>query len=392
MKPRSIIHINIADFAARLEVCARPQLQDRPLVIAPAGSPRAVVYDMNEAAFQEGICKGMPLSRIRNRGIAVLPPRFNRYERAMNHIRKLGLALTPAVESGIGDGHLFLDISGTGRLYGPPPDVAFRLKKSIRKELGLDPIWALASNKLVAKAASRMVKPLGEYIVGPGEEARFLDPLPLALLPGMTRQEAETAARFNLETVSQLRQLTPAQLSIPFAERAGTILCMVRGEDREPVRQGLSPGLTADHEFASDTNDTDELKACIAALSQQISRHLHQRGCRARVLEVCISYSDGIQHQARLPRVGQAGLFLFGQAWALFDRAWKRRTRIRHIRLACTTVQPVQADLFASVNPVDKTAGRRLVEKAALEVRQRFGSAALTLAAALHTPPSPAVP
>ncbi len=394
MKPRSIVHINIADFAARIEAGSSPSLQDRPVVIAPADAPRAVVYDMNETAFQEGICKGMPLSQVRSRhrGIVILPPRFNRYERVMTEIQKHGLAFTPAVESGRGDGHLFLDITGTGRLYGPPPDVAFRLKKRIKKYLSLDPIWSLATNKLVAKAASRMVKPLGEYIVGPGDEENFLTPLPLSLLPGLTGQEVNTAARFNLETVCQLRQLTAAQLAIPFSERAGTILGMARGLDMEPVRPGPAPGLTADHEFATDTNDADELKACMAGLAQQICRDLDRRQCRAKMLEVCISYSDGIQHQARLTQVKEEGLFLFSQVWGLFERVWKRRVRIRHIRLGCHTAaaQPVQADLFRPLGQTGKTARYSRVQTAANQVRERFGNAALTLATALQ--PEPALP
>lgn len=173
MRPRSIIHLNIADFAARLETMASPALKDRPVVIASLGAPRAVVYDMNEPAFREGIRKSMPLSKVlsRHRRIRVLPPRFNRYAQAMKEITKQGLAFTPVVESGMGDGHLFLDISGTTRLYGPGPDVAFRLKKAIKREMGLDPVWSLATNKLVAKAATMLVKPLGAALKMPGESA-----------------------------------------------------------------------------------------------------------------------------------------------------------------------------------------------------------------------------
>ena len=39
MRPRSIIHLNITDFAARLETMASPALKDSPVVIAPLGAP-----------------------------------------------------------------------------------------------------------------------------------------------------------------------------------------------------------------------------------------------------------------------------------------------------------------------------------------------------------------
>ena len=401
MRPRSIIHLNIADFAARLETLAFPALKDRPVVIAPQGAPRAVVYDMNEPAFQEGIRKGMPVSQIRarHRCIQVLPPRFNRYAQAMRELTKQGLALTPAVESGMADGHLFLDITGTTRLYGPGPDVAFRLKRAIKKQMGLDPVWSLATNKLVAKAATRLVKPIGEYIVGPGEEADFLAPFPLKLLPGMSRHEAQTAARFNLETVIQLRQLTPAQLAVPFADRACAIHRLIQGIDTAPVSPGPAPDLAAEHEFGTDTNDRDELKACIARLSLQMDRVLSRTCAHPKSLALCLSYADGIEHHGRQTRIAPHDLFMFSQAWALFGHTWKRRTRIRHIRLACSTTpglsgpysHPVQADLFQARDKDDKKLKISNIQRAATRIRDRFGSGAVTLGAALHTPVEPAV-
>ena len=128
---RSIIHLNIADFAAAVETNEAPGLGGYPIIIAPTGSPRAVVYDMSDQAYREGIRKGMPLARVRriNRTIKIIPPRFNRYERVMKDIFKQSLAYTPAIESGHWDGHLFLDVSGSNRLFGPPADLASRLKK-----------------------------------------------------------------------------------------------------------------------------------------------------------------------------------------------------------------------------------------------------------------------
>ncbi len=82
---RSIIHLNIADFAVAVETNLQPSLKGYPLIIAPQGAPRAVVYDMSDEAYKEGIRKGMPLARATrlNKKIKILPPSFNRYELVM---------------------------------------------------------------------------------------------------------------------------------------------------------------------------------------------------------------------------------------------------------------------------------------------------------------------
>jgi DNA polymerase-4 len=175
---RAIIHLNVADFAVAVERAMDRRLCGRPVVIAPEGAERAAVYDMSEEAFQAGVRKGMALARAarRCRDACVLPPHPERYEQAMRALLQRALPFSPRIEAGENDGHLFIDATGTGRLLGPPMDVAWRLRREIRTHLGFAPIWSVAPNKLVAKVATRLVKPEGEYIVAAGEEQPFLAP------------------------------------------------------------------------------------------------------------------------------------------------------------------------------------------------------------------------
>ena len=80
MPNRSIIHLNVADFAVAVERVVDSRLQDRPVIIAPEGAARAAVYDMSEEAYQCGVRKGMALRRALRycRGAAVLPPHLDR--------------------------------------------------------------------------------------------------------------------------------------------------------------------------------------------------------------------------------------------------------------------------------------------------------------------------
>ncbi len=128
----------------------------------------------------------------RCRDTRVLPPRPDRYGQAMARMLKSALPYSPFIESGEGDGHLFVDATGSSRLLGPPVDVAWRLGRRIRQDLGLAPIWSVATSKLIAKTATRLVKPLGEYIVEPGDEAgdggRGLERLDQRREPGADHQ------------------------------------------------------------------------------------------------------------------------------------------------------------------------------------------------------------
>ena len=234
---RAVIHLNVADFAASVERLVDARLRGRPVIVAPEGG-RAAVYDMSEEAFRAGVRKGMMLARALRicRGAAVLPPRKARYEQAMAAVCRLALPFSPLVESGGDDGHLFVDVTASGRCFGPPVDMAWRMQREARRLLGLDPIWAVAPNKLTAKAATRTVKPAGEAVVGAGEEADFLAPLPLGLLPGVTPSDLVRFRDFNLDRVADAQALDFEQMQVAFGPR-GRIF-----HETRPGRRPLAGG------------------------------------------------------------------------------------------------------------------------------------------------------
>ncbi len=379
---RAIIHLNIADFAAAVEINGQPALKDRPIVIAPLGAPRAVIHDMNEKAFCQGIRKGMPLARARrlNKKIHILPPNFNRYEKIMHDLLKESLAFTPQVESGQTDGHLFMDVTRSSRLFGPPVDMAFKLKKTFKKHFSLDPIWSLATSKLVAKVATRIVKPSGEYIVAPGDESAFLAPLPLDLIPGLSSPDIRLMHEFNLFAVSQARALTPEQLKIPFENRAETIYQRIRGVDPDPVTalNQTCTRLLADHEFSNDTNHFGMLKKKLYQLVEEICAALRKQSSQTPTAHLILSYSDGLQRdaQCRLKHPTACDMVLFKSCTNLLEKAWLRRVRIRHMRLICQRQQlcAAQGELFSRPS---KSCRQTQLVNTMDRIREKFGGSAI---------------
>jgi DNA polymerase IV len=382
---RSIIHLNVADFAVAVERAVDHRLNGRPVVIAPEGAARATVYDMSNEAYITGIRKGMALRRALRlcKDARVLPPHPDRYELAMRDVLKRALPYSPLIETGEDDGHLFMDATGTCRLFGPPTDVAWRLRKQIKTDLGLDPIWSVAPNKLVAKVATRLVKPDGEYIVSGGEEEALLAPLPVSLVPGIERNDQIRLREFNLTHASQVAALSLEQLEIPFAARALPLYEAVRGIDPSPVLPvgQKPPKMVADHEFGNDTNDVHTLEAVLYGLVEQLGNRLRRRRRAARRIAIILDYSDGMRRARQVAaRPATANdLILFALARRTLQTAWTRRVRVRHMRLVCDRLifPPAQLELFAADR---KEKDRRAGLITAIDaVRRRFGSEAVRL-------------
>jgi len=380
---RSIIHLNIADFAVAVERAVDCRLNARPVIIAPEGAARAAVYDMSEEAYRTGIRKGMPLRRAVRlcRDVRVLPPHPDRYEHAMRALFKQTLPYSPLIETGEVDGHLFLDVTGTGRLFGPPIDIAWRLRRQVKAALGLDPIWSVAPNKLTAKVATRLVKPDGEYIVGAGEEEALLAPLPIGLVPGVERNDLLRLREFNLSRVSHLTALSLAQLQVPFGARALFLYEAARGIDPSPVLPAgkKPPQITVDHEFGNDTNDQSTLEGILYALVEQAGDRLRRRRQAARRVAVILDYSDGRRCARQLAAKPATAndLTLFELARRTLRLAWTRRVRIRHVRLICDrlTFPPAQLELFAAEQK--QSARRDNLIGTIDRIRQRFGKEAV---------------
>jgi DNA polymerase-4 len=380
---RFIIHLNIADFAVAVERAVDGRLKDRPVIIAPEGAARAAVYDMSEEAYRIGIRKGMALRRAVRlcRDAQILPPHPDRYEHTMQALLKQALPYSPFIESGETDGHLFVDVSGTARLFGPPVDVAWRLRRQVKKDLSLDPIWSVAPNKLVAKVATRLVKPDGEYIVGAGEEEALLAPLPIGLIPGIEHSDLLRLREFNLSRVFHLTALSLEQLQIPFGARALFLYEAARGIDPSavlPVGQ-KPPQIIIDHQFGNDTNDKPTLESALYGLVEQAGDKLRRSRRAARRVAIILDYSDGMRCARQLAAKPATAndLTLFELARRTLRLAWVRRVRIRQVRLICDrlTFPPAQLELFAAER---KQKERRDNLISAIDgIRQRFGNEAV---------------
>ncbi len=382
---RSIIHLNVADFAAAVERVADPRLRDRPVIVAPKGAPRAVVHDMSEEAYQEGVRKGMTLDDAIRRchNATVLPPHPERYRQVMKALVGEALAYSPLIEPGEADGHLFLDATGTGRLFGSPTDLARRLRKQARLRLGLDPIWSVAPNKLVAKVASRLVKPDGEVFVAGGEETAFMKPVPLYLIPGVYPDDLVRFRDFNLTRAAEAAALSLEALQIPFGRRAMGIYEAIRGIDPSPVRAlgERTPVVAGIHDFADDTNQAPVLEGALYSLAETTGRRLRRQRMATGRLSVTLVFADGmrIARQRILTPPAATDLALFESARSALHRAWLRRTRVRRIRLACSRLAypPAQLEVF----PEDRqnTGQQRRLMASLDRIRERFGQGAVRI-------------
>lgn len=256
--------------------------------------------------------------------------------------------------------------------------MVWRIRRDASRELGLDPIWTLAPNKLLAKASSRVAKPDGECVVPAGQEEDFLRPLAIHLLPGLELADLMTLRELNIRLVGQAALWGPEHLEALFGRRGGYLHSLLHGIDHSPVLsvEAQPSRLKADHVFPEDTNDARRVDKALFALSERLGAELRRLGRAARRLTLSLGYSDGLRlTRSRVHAEGTANDFLlFDLARAALAAAWTRRVRLRHLRLACDRLgpPPVQMELCFSERE-RKAAHRDSLMTALDQIRQRLG-------------------
>ena len=273
----SILHLNIAAFPIEIERQRAPRLRLRPVVIAAASNARAPLLSVSREAYALGLRKGMRLgaARAQERGLTCLLPNPPLYQRAQRCLLKIVQRFTPVFEP-LRPGSVFLDMSGTRWLFGSGPDAASKVRAAVLRELALDLALGLAENKLVARIAAKVMRPVGLCDVFPGNEADFLRPLEVDLLPGLGAAIATPLLReLNIRFIGDIAQVPPSILLQLFGKPGIKLSERSHGIDRSPVQApARTPRLVAAAVLAEPSNDDGRLQAQLWSLIETLGREL----------------------------------------------------------------------------------------------------------------------
>jgi DNA polymerase IV len=220
----TILHADLDAFYASVEQLLDPALRGRP--IAVGGSDRGgVVLAASYEAKAFGVHGGMAGWQARQLcpRIRFVRGHFTEYQRLADDVMDILHGVTPAVER-ISIDEAFLDVTGSTHLFGPPAEIAARLRARVRREVGLPISIGAARTKHLAKVASQVAKPDGLVVVEPAAERAFLDPLPVGLMWGVGPVAQWRLAERGVRTIGELAEMSPRALESLLGHAVGVRL------------------------------------------------------------------------------------------------------------------------------------------------------------------------
>jgi DNA polymerase IV len=371
----SILHADLDSFYASVEQRDDPRLRGRPVIVG-AGVVLAASYE----AKARGVRTAMGGGRARRLcpEAVVVPPRMTAYSEASKAVFKVFEDTAPVVE-GLSIDEAFLDVRGLDHISGTPVEIAVRLRRRIREEVGLPITVGVARTKFLAKVASAVAKPDGLLVVAPDRELEFLHPLPVERLWGVGRVTAEKLHQRGIATVGQVALLAERDLVAMLGRASGRHLhALAHNYDPRPVevrRRRRSIG--AQRALGRRRRSPEELATTLLALVDRVTRRLRaaHRVCRTVVLRMRFQDFTRATRSYTLREATDQTHAILQAATALLmaSRPVIDRRGLTLIGIALTNL--TDAGAVQLVLPFDRA---RDLDAVVDRVRDRFGSKAIT--------------
>lgn len=375
-----VLHVDMDAFFASVELRTRPELRDKPVIVAGGGN-RGVVLSANYPARKFGVRSAMPAARARKlcpHGI-FLPPTRGAYSEVSRRVIALFKEITPLVEP-VSIDEAFLDVSGAlRRLRTSPARIGQRVRAEVFAEHGITCSVGVAATKFVAKLASGMAKPDGMLVVPAGSTLEFLHPLPVSALWGVGARTAEQLRRAGLLTVADVAATPLPRLRRVLGVAVGEHLhALANGQDGRAVSpESVDKSVGAEETFEVDHLDRDLIKRELLRLAGRTAAALRERGLRGRTVSIKVRFADfsTITRSRTLPVATNVTREIHQTACQLLDT----QTPPGAIRLIGVRMEQLD-DGRATGEQLLLDApdhGWREADQAADQVRARFGGTAL---------------
>jgi DNA polymerase IV len=375
---RHIIHIHISAFSIAVARVFRPELRERPVAVAPARSERALIMSASLEARKEGVFKGMPLSKAKKScpALMVLPPDPGLTKKACHTLARVVGQYTPLWEPAR-PGHVYLDVTGTERLWGRAKDTACRLRKEIKDRMSLPGTVGVAGNKMVSNIASLIIPSSGVMDVDPGSEGPFMAPLKVGVVPGIGRfRKKVLLEELSIIRVRELAALDMGSLKLVFGRQAFVIHQRALGIDPTPVCPATEkPMVSEEVTLAQDENDDRKLLGALYGLVEKCALKMRKRALFPAKAGLLIRYSDQmeIRRQIKLSHASFWDFDLYGPLEDLFFNACDRRVRVRFIRIRFWDFSYSSAQLSLFHTPSPALEKKSMVIQALDRIRERHG-------------------
>ncbi len=360
-KIKTLLHIDGDAFFVGVEVAKNPKLKGLPVV---TGEERGIVSALSYEAKALGIIRGMPIFKIKKDfpTVIILPGDYKAYVKYSNQMFEIVRRYADDVEEYSID-ECFADLTGLNRtLKITYEQIALCIKKEIKEELNLSVSIGLAPTKVLAKVASKWVKPNGFTIILPETAPDFLAKFPIEKIWGIGPKTSEFLKNKNIKTAGDFTEKNLAWINENLSSPYETIWRELQSErilEIDPNLKTVYSSIQKTRSFYPSTNDK-------VFLLSELSKNIEGACAKARHYKLVpkkISFflktKDFVISECSilLPSPSSSPEIIISLVYEKFKDIYKKNILYRTTGITLQNLipnQPVQKDLFGNSDKVEK--------------------------------------
>lgn len=330
---RKVIHVDMDCFFAAVEMRDNPALRDIPLAIGGSASRRGVISTANYAAREYGVRSAMATAHAFKLcpHLTLLPGRFDAYRSASLHIREIFNRYTELVEP-LSLDEAYLDVTDCRQCQGSATLIAREIRQTIFDELKLTASAGVAPVKFLAKIASDLNKPNGQFVITPEQVSDFLTTLPLSKIPGVGKVTQGRLEAMGLRTCADVQGVALSTLLKHFGKLGYILHERCQGIDERIInnhRERKSIGV--ERTLPEDIYQWSDCQQIIEQLYTELERRLAKERADLRIARqgVKLKFHDFqlTTQEHTWPQLSKTDLI------SIAHQAWQERRAGRGVRL-----------------------------------------------------------
>ncbi|MGI9823647.1 DNA polymerase IV [Agromyces sp. Marseille-Q5079] len=288
-----VLHVDLDQFIAAVEVLRHPELAGRPLIVGGRGDPseRAVVSTASYEAREFGVGSGMPL-RIAARkapDAVILPVDHDAYTAA-----SVAVMATLRTQPGATVQVLGWDEAFVGVDTEDPEGYAARLQRAVLERTALHCSVGIGDTLVRAKVATGFGKPQGVFRLTAENWLEVMGERPTIDLWGVGSKISRRLAGLGIGTVAELAAADPEDLVPEFGPRMGPWYAQLgRGEGERVVDDTpwVARGHSRETTYQIDLVGPEEVDAAIRELAARVLEDVAAEGRPVVGLELKVRYA-----------------------------------------------------------------------------------------------------
>ncbi|WP_016954827.1 DNA polymerase IV [Catenovulum agarivorans] len=274
---KKFLHIDMDAFYVSVEIRDNPKLINQPVAVGGASNRRGVLSTCNYIARQFGVHSAMPTALALKKcpDLIVLPGRMQVYKEVSQQIRQIFAQYTDKIEP-LSLDEAYLDVSNSSLHNGSATLLAQTIRQQILQTTGLTASAGIAPIKFLAKIASDLNKPNGQYTIKPEQVQDFIDKLELKKIPGVGKVTWQKLQNFGLNTGLDVRNSSLEYLHKHFGKYGQVLWRRCHGiDEREVETERVRKSVGVERTFSQDFYSYEQLNQILTdKLLPELNRRL----------------------------------------------------------------------------------------------------------------------